>query len=207
VIEPRPVIEPVEIRPYTPADYDAVSRICLLTAEGGGDATGLYVTDELMADVFARPYVSLEPELAFVVEDAEGVGGYILGVADTRGFVERFRREWLPRIEAAYEHTQPVVTKDDLIRHLGFWPERMLIAEVDEYPAHLHIDLLPRLQGTGLGRQLIDTLVGALRERGVPGLHLSMDAANTNARAFYDRLGFTELPSSTPDGPTLGMRL
>jgi len=195
------------IRPYTPADYDAVSRICLLTAEGGGDATGLYVTDELMADIFARPYVSFEPELAFVVEDAEGVGGYILGVADTRRFVERFRREWLPRIEAAYEHTEPVVTKDDLIRHLGFWPERMLVAEVDEYPAHLHIDLLPRLQGAGLGRQLIDTLVAALRERGVPGLHLTMDAANTNARAFYDRLGFTELPSSTPDSPTLGMRL
>jgi ribosomal protein S18 acetylase RimI-like enzyme len=154
-----------------------------------------------------RPYVSLEPELAFVVEDDEGVAGYIVGVADTSSFVERFRREWLPRIEAAYEHTEPVVTKDDLIRHLGFWPERMLIPEVDEYPAHLHIDLLPRLQGHGLGRQLIDTLVAALRERGVPGLHLTMDAANINARAFYDRLGFTELPSSTPDAPALGMRL
>ena len=33
------------IRPYTPADYDAVSRICTLTAEGGGDATGRYVSD------------------------------------------------------------------------------------------------------------------------------------------------------------------
>jgi ribosomal protein S18 acetylase RimI-like enzyme len=195
------------IRPYTPADYDAVSRICTLTAERGGDATGLYVSDELMPDIFVRPYVSLEPELAFVVEDTEGVAGYIVGVADTRRFVERFRAEWLPRIETAYEHTQPVVTKDDNIRHLGFWPERMLIPELDEYPAHLHIDLLPRLQGRGLGRQLIDTLVAALRERGVAGLHLSMDAANTNARAFYDRLGFTELPSSTPDAPVLGTRL
>ena len=195
------------IRPYTPADYDAVSRICLLTAEGGGDATGLYVSDDLMPDIFARPYVSLEPDLAFVVEDEQGVGGYILGVVDTRRFVERFRSEWLPRIEAAYEHTEPVVTKDDLIRHLGFWPERMLIAEVDEYPAHLHIDLLPRLQGQGLGRQLIEMLCSALRERGVPGLHLTMDAANTTARAFYDRLGFTELPSSTPDAPVLGIRL
>jgi ribosomal protein S18 acetylase RimI-like enzyme len=195
------------IRRYNPADYDAVSRICLLTAEAGKDATGLYVSDDLMPDVFARPYLSLEPELAFVVEDDEGVGGYILGAADTRRFVERFRREWLPRIEAAYEHTEPVVTKDDLIRHLGFWPERMLIPELDDYPAHLHIDLLPRLQGRGLGRRLIDTLVSALRERGVPGLHLGMDAANTDARAFYDRLGFTELPSSAPDGPLLGMRL
>lgn len=195
------------VRPYAPIDYDAVSRVCLLTAEGGGDASGRYVSDDLMPDIFARPYISLEPELAFVVEVDEAVVGYILGAADTRGFVEGFRSVWLPRIEAAYEHTQPVVTKDDLIRHLGFWPERMLIPEVDEYPAHLHIDLLPEAQGAGIGRRLIETLVAELRDRAVPGLHLTMDAANTGARAFYDRLGFTELPSSTADAPALGIRI
>ena len=194
------------IRPYQPADYDAVSRICTLTAERGGDATGLYVSDELMPDIFVRPYVTLQPDLAFVVDDGE-VGGYIVGTADTRDFVSRFTSEWLPGFAEKYEHTEPVVSKGDLIRHLGFWPERMLIAEVDEYPAHLHIDLLPRLQGAGWGRQLIDTLATALRARGVPGLHLSMDAANTDARAFYDRIGFTELPSSTADAPLLGIRL
>lgn len=197
----------VEIRPYEPRDYDAISHICTVTAEAGGDATGFYVSDDLMPDVFARPYVTLEPDLAFVVEDDQGVGGYILGVADTAGFVRRFRDEWMPRLEARYEHTQPVLTKDDLIRHLGFWPERMLIPELEHYPAHLHIDLLPRLQGQGRGRELITVLQDALRERGVPGLHLSMDAANTAARAFYDRLGFAELPSSTPDAPVLGIRL
>ena len=216
IIEPTPVIEPVEIieppaptiRPYTPADHAAVSRICTLTAERGGDATGLYVSDELMPDVFARPYVAYQPELAFVVADSAGVGGYIVGVENTAAFAEWFAREWVPaEIAGRYEHTVPVVSKDDLIRHLAFWPERMLIPELDEYPAHLHIDLLPRLQGQGLGRQLIETLAAALRSRGIPGLHLSMDAANTNARAFYDRLGFVELPSSTPDAPVLGLQL
>jgi ribosomal protein S18 acetylase RimI-like enzyme len=196
------------LRQYDAADFDAVSRICTLTAEGGGDATGLYVSDELMPDVFVRPYVVYQPELSFVVEDEQGVAGYIVGVADTSAFTEWFSREWIPReIAGRYEHTQPVVSKDDLIRHLAFWPERMLIAELDEYPAHLHIDLLPRAQGAGWGRRLVDTLADALRARGVPGLHLSMDAANTNARAFYDRIGFTELPSSTADAPLLGLRL
>jgi len=83
----------------------------------------------------------------------------------------------------------------------------MLLPEVDEYPAHLHIDLLPRLQGQGIGRSLIATLVEALQERGVPGLHLTMDAANTGAAAFYERLGFTPLSSSTPEEPALGLRL
>jgi GNAT superfamily N-acetyltransferase len=195
------------VRPYAPSDFDAITRICLLTAEAGGDATGLYVSDDLMPDVFARPYVTFQPELAWVVDAGAGAEGYILGIADTRAFVEWFRREWVPVLAARYEHTEPVVTKDDLIRHLGFWPERMLIPEADDYPAHLHIDLLPRLQGQGMGRRLIETLIAALRERGIPGLHLGLDAANTSARAFYDRLGFVELPSSTADVPVLGMRL
>jgi len=194
------------IRLYQRDDYDAVSAICVQTAEAGFSAEGLYVSDELMPDVFVRPYVTFEPDLAFVVDDG-AVGGYIVGTADTRAFVRRFTSDWLPAFAKKYEHTEPVVSKDDLIRHLGHWPERMLIAEVDDYPAHLHIDLLPRLQGQGWGRQLIATLASSLKDRGVPGLHLSMDAANTNARAFYDRLGFTELPSSTADAPLLGLRL
>lgn len=83
--------------------------------------------------------------------------------------------------------------------------ERMLIPELDAYPVHLHIDLLPTLQRRGLGRPLIYTLIAALRERGVRGLHLTMDPANTDARASYDRVGFVELRSSTPQGPALGV--
>jgi GNAT superfamily N-acetyltransferase len=195
------------IRPYDLADYDDINHICLLTAEAGVDATGLYVSDDLMPDVFARPYVTFQPDLAWVVDDGAGAEGYLLGIADTRAFVDWFRRDWVPVLAARYEHTEPVVTRDDLIRHLGFWPERMLIPEVDDYPAHLHIDVLPRLQGQGMGRRLIETLITELRSRSIPGLHLTLDAANTAARAFYDRLGFVELPSSTAVAPALGMRL
>jgi ribosomal protein S18 acetylase RimI-like enzyme len=194
------------IRPYRATDYDAVSSVCLLTAAGGEDATGQHVSDDLMPDIFARPYVLLEPEWAFVVDDGS-VRGYILCAPNTRDFVARYRSEWLPGFAQRYEHIEPPVTHDEVIRHLGFWPERMLIPEVDEFPAHLHIDLLPELQGRGLGRALIDTLAGALRSAGTHGLHLTMDPANTSARAFYDRLGFEELPSSTAAEPVLGLRL
>ena len=98
----------------------------------------------------------------------------------------------------------PAFTEAELIE-AGVDPERMRIAELAEYPAHLHIDLLPELQGQGFGRRLIDTLRAALAARGVPAVHLGMDAANTGARAFYDRLGFHELASSTPQSPLLGI--
>jgi len=198
-------MEPV-IRPYRDADYTGISRVCLLTALAGKDATGVYSSDGLVADIFARPYVFLEPELAFVVDDGQ-VSGYILGVADTRRFVERYRTEWLPGFAMRYDRPSATTTPDEGMRHLGFTPERMLIDEVDEYPAHLHIDVLPHLQGSGLGRRLIETLVSSLRERGIRGLHLGLDPANTSAAAFYDHLGFQKLASGTPDEPLYGMVL
>lgn len=194
------------IRPYRPSDYDSVSSICVQTAEVGGDARGLYSSDELMPDIFVRPYVEFAPDLAFVVDDGE-VAGYIVGVANTRDFVDWYSREWLPGFAEKYSHVEPWTDRNGLITHLGFWPERMLIPEVDEYTAHLHIDLLPHAQGHGWGRQLIGTLCDALRAQGVTGLYISMDPNNTAAAAFYDRVGFVELPSNQPDERRVGMRL
>ncbi|MFB9309084.1 ribosomal protein S18 acetylase RimI-like enzyme [Agromyces hippuratus] len=199
-----------EIRPYRPADREQVARICLLTAAAGGDATGVYSDDALMPEVFALPYVEYAPELAFVVADGERVLGYVIGVADTAAFVEWWRREWAPGFAARHPSPgaptgrEPDFTEAQLLE-AGTAPERMLIDELAEYPAHLHIDLLPELQGQGFGRRLIDTLRGALAARGVPAVHLGMDAANIGARAFYDRLGFHELPSSRVNSPLLGI--
>ncbi|WP_173922507.1 GNAT family N-acetyltransferase [Agromyces sp. Marseille-P2726] len=200
------------IRPYRPADRDGVVEVCIRTAAGGGDATGLYSDDLLMPEVFALPYLEYAPELAFVVDsgDGERVLGYVLGVADTREFVAWWRHEWAwwfrsrhPSPGPSTGH-EPAFTEEELLA-AGSDPGRMLIAEVDDYPAHLHIDLLPELQGRGFGRRLIDTLRAELARRGVPAVHLGMDAANTGARAFYERLGFHELPSSRPDAPLLGI--
>ena len=45
----------------------------------------------------------------------------------------------------------------------------------------------------GRGRRLVDTLLDVLRRRGVPGVHLGVDATNTRAIGFYEHLGFASL--------------
>jgi ribosomal protein S18 acetylase RimI-like enzyme len=195
------------LRPYRPSDAMSLRDVCLRTAQAGGDATGLYVSDDLMPDVFASPYVEFAPELAFVLDDGQRVQGYILGVADTARFVSWFRAVWVPELARRYEHVAPPRTRCEFIRHLGFTPERMLLPELDRYPAHLHIDILPPFQRQGWGRALMGALVAALRAQRVPGLHLTLAAANVEARRFYDRLGFRELPSSRPEAPALGIEL
>lgn len=184
------------IRAYRPADLDAVSDICVRTADAGGDARGQYSSDRLMGDIFAVPYVTLEPEHAHVLDDGTGTAvGYVLGTADTARFVRRYRDEWLPATDGRYPHpAEPPVTREDTMLWLHEHPEHMLVPELAEYPAHLHIDLLPQWQGRGFGRGLISAFLAGLRAAGVSRVHLGMAVENVSARAFYDRLGFTEIP-------------
>ena len=107
---------PPFIRPYRRDDRDAVFEICLRTAAGGGDATGVYSDDALMPEVFALPYVEYDPGLAFVVDDGYGRAlGYIIGVADTRAFVDWWGREWGPAFR-----TMPRTTRRP--RRRACWP-------------------------------------------------------------------------------------
>jgi GNAT superfamily N-acetyltransferase len=183
-------VQPI-IRAYRPGDLDAVYDICVRTAASGGDARGKYSSDRLVGDIFAAPYVTLEPELAHVVDDGAGhTVGYVLGTADTARFVRRYRAEWIPAVEGRYGDDP----RDRGMLALHHEPERMIVPELAAYPAHLHIDLLPAWQGKGFGRGLITAFLGGLRAASVARVHLGMEPANTAARAFYDRLGFTEIP-------------
>jgi ribosomal protein S18 acetylase RimI-like enzyme len=193
------------VRPYRASDRADVAEICVRTGNDGADASGIYANPEILADVYALPYVDLEPGLDLVVDTGARVAGYLLAVADTRAFVERYRREWLPAFESKYGAAASAPSPDDRLIAAGSDPERMLIPGLDQYPAHLHIDLLPELQGQGFGRELIQRLLVELNSLGVPGVHLGVSETNRGARAFYARLGFRPLASGGAGGILLGI--
>jgi ribosomal protein S18 acetylase RimI-like enzyme len=194
------------IRPYRAEDLDALYRVCLLTADNGGDATGQYADPRLPGLVHAAAYGLFAPGLAFIAEDGAGVGGYIIGVRDSRAFEERLELEWWPPLRARYPEPPAEIAEDQRtgdqrqayrIHH----PWRVSDAVYQRYPSHLHINLVPRLQSGGWGRKLIDTLLGALRQQGSPGVHLFVHPENTRARGFYAHLGFTEFPAGDDPRP------
>ena len=193
------------IRSYRPADFEALYDVCVRTGDNGGDATGLYRDPRILPDIFTGPYLTLRPDLAFVLADDEDRAvGYIIGAADTAAFVDEFRRDWLPTVAARYPEGSGTGRDAQRIRELHH-PEWMWHEELADYPAHLHIDLLPEAQGKGAGRALMNTYLAALRDLGVRGVHLGMSAKNHGARAFYDRLGFRELHrTGDGNGLTLG---
>ncbi len=179
------------IRHALPDDRDALYDICVRTADSGGDARPLYRNHELLGEVWVGPYLALEPGLAFVAEDGEVVG-YVLGAEDTREFEEACEREWWPALRARYPNpsADAELTADEALMRRIHHPQPTPAAVVEQFRAHLHIDILARGQGQGVGRSLMTTLFDALRERGVASVHLGVDATNTRAIGFYRHLGF-----------------
>ncbi|GLJ61944.1 hypothetical protein GCM10017576_20740 [Microbacterium barkeri] len=184
------------MRPYRPSDRAALGEVCVRTADAGGDATGLLGDDELWPELFLYPYVDRHPDLALVVESGGRAAGYIVCAPDTTAFETWFRDTWWPPRAARFPDPGDRPGREaDLLRYAHRrGPEDQ--PHLAAHPAHLHIDLLPELQGQGWGRRLVETLLDALRERGVPGVHLAADPANTGALAFYPRLGFTRVESA-----------
>ena len=181
------------IRPYRPADRDAVYDVCVRTADAGGDARGRYLSDDLMPDVFAGPYLELAPDLAFVLDAGGRAVGYVLGSADTAAFAADVRRRWLPLMTGKYPPDGSYGGSEWLVREL-YDPERMVLPELAAYPAHLHVDVLRPYQGGGHGRALIETFLAAAARKGAPALHLGVAPANTRALGFYEHLGFHRIP-------------
>jgi ribosomal protein S18 acetylase RimI-like enzyme len=191
----------IRIREYQPGDRESLARICLLTSKNGGDGTAIFRDPRMPGDVYAVPYAFLEPSLALVAETADGVAGYTVATLDTTEFGRRLERDWWPEMRARYpEPPQPLDgelspqerTALSNIHHT--WLPGQDVPS--SYPSHLHINLLPILQGRGVGRRLIETLLGRLRDQGSRGVHLGTHLANVRAVGFYRHLGFTELTAS-----------
>ena len=203
---------PAHIRPYRPADIDALYQICLLTGDGGQDATSRYHDPQLLGHIVAAPYGLFEPSLAFVAGDTSGVAGYIIGALDSQAFEKRLESDWWPRLRSRYPEPPPGLpagqwTPDQQLAHIIHHPFRTPDELAACYPSHLHINLLPRLQARGYGRQLIQTLTAALRDQGSRGVHLHVSLDNQRAASFYRHVGFIQLPATDTHSHLFGMDL
>jgi GNAT superfamily N-acetyltransferase len=194
------------IRPVAPGDLDALYAVCLRTGDAGEDATGRFEDPRLLGEMYVGPYVMMPSGIGFTAIEDDVPSGYVLAAVDTRRFEAECEAEWWPSLRARYPlPTGNPSTDDDEIIALIHHPELAADEVVADYPAHLHIDLLPAIQGRGVGRQMMDRLLHGLRERGVAGVHLGADARNRRAVGFYEHLGFDILDDS--DDVVMGMRL
>jgi len=189
-------IAPFNIRRCEPRDEVGAYDVCLRTGDNGDDASHAFDDPKALGHIYVGPYLKLEPDLAFVLEDPQGVCGYALGALDSKKFYAAHRTRWLPELrqrcaEPAGDPRQWTRTQKVYFEY--YHPDIFLPDPYEPYPSHLHIDLLPRAQGRGLGKEMMKVLLAELAARGSPGVHLGMGATNARAERFYRRLGFREL--------------
>lgn len=187
-------------------DLPGVYRVCLLTGRSGSDASDLHDDPDLLGHVWAGAYLVHPDAVARVVHDDAGVAGYCVGVPDTDAFEQWLEEVWLPPLRERHPLGSGTTPADRaLVQRLHDAP-RTDAGLLLEHPAHLHVDLLPRVQGQGWGRRVVTEVLDGLAAAGVPGVHLGVDDANTGAQVFYERLGFSAL-EGPPGARFYGIRL
>ena len=188
---------PFQLRTPQAGDRAGAYAVCMKTGNFGQDGEPFYRDDpEALGRVFVGPYLDYEPELARILEDDQGICGYVLAAMDSHAFYARYEGEWRPGLCRAYPAPTGVPggwNRVQQIHHVYHHPDYFCPEPYDQYPSHVHIDLLPRAQGRGLGRAMMAEVLGLLRQRGSPGAHLGVSLPNIPAQGFYRKLGFQPL--------------
>lgn len=199
----QPVVSPVHIRPYHPADRQAVRRICFETGFMGESAEWFWRDQRSFADMFCGWWTDHRPQSALVAELGGEVAGYLLGCDDSRLAAHEgltLFRHLLGRGCVVRPGTAGVMWRilgdavvDGIRRQLPLsrvWDER--------WPAHLHIDLLPACRGQGVGALLVRRWLTTLRQQGIAGCHLQTMTENHAAVAFFESMGFEKRGEAAP---------
>jgi len=202
------------VRPFHPADREAVFRIAADTAFYGAPVEAMLDDRRLFCDVFYRYYTDFEPERGWVAEVVEGgqarVVGFLMGSTDParrqramRGLIANVAWRALGggyRVGPKTWRYAFALLGQALRRELP-------AADPQRYPAHLHINLEAGWRGQGLGRGLMQAYLDQLRALGLPGVHLHTTSLNAAACRLYEKMGFQLLdarPTRLPAALGLG---
>lgn len=159
----------ISIRPYSPADRDAIRRICCETGFSGNPIDPVFNDREVFADFLTRYYTDWEPESAWVAEVDGRVVGYLIACARYRchawvvlwilvSLIPKVFWRW---ISGRYDPATRNYLKWCLAKG------RKEIPAAPKKSAHFHFNLLPEFRNSGLGLRLVKTMALALRDRGV----------------------------------------
>lgn len=163
-------------------DWSAVAGLCADTGRQGSPVDD--AEREAFGEHWIGPYRELRPDWTWVAAADGKIVGYLTGCPDTLAFEKERRRVFQP----------PPDSRE-------FFPQAIRLKLWVEHPAHAHMNVAADYRGYGTGSALLKAYFDALREAGVPSVHVICGPA---AAPFWERMAF-RLEASVEAVP--GLRL
>ncbi len=185
------------IRPYEEKDKENVRFVCL-NSEGPCKMTE--TEKKYILTTYCNYYLENEGRNCFVAADENDRAiAYIICTEDYDAYKKVFDEEYVPRLD------EDMVVWSFNARKGALGSTKLQEKYKKDFPAHLHIDVLPEYHRQGIGHKLVDTLSAHLKNKGVCGVMLTVGSKNERGQAFYNKYGF-EFIEQDGDDVAFGLR-
>ena len=165
------------IRPYAPADRQAVRDICCRTAFRNLGSDRLFEDREVHADFWTSYYTDHRAHEVSVIDRQGQVIGYFFGCSDHAHYLRVMGRRILPSClaralwrRATGQYRNPA-TRAYLRHMLVHGAREAPPIDTRRYPAHYHCNMLRQGYGQGLYTQLTLAFLDRLEAQGIAALH------------------------------------
>lgn len=191
-------IQEINIRPYTSSDRQGLRDLCCDTANMGAPLEEFFLDRELIADLLTRYYTDYEAQYTLIAEYKGQLVGYLTGCLNTAKSqrITLFKILPLTLISALFHkkfwHIKTWRTFKAALRSFLKGGFNRTIA-LDQYPAHLHINIHHNFRGKKIGSLLFQKFIEQARSAGCHGVHAATRVDNPSACRFFEEKGFSYL--------------
>ena len=186
------------IRGYRATDRTAVDQIACDTADHGNPVERLFHDRRTVAELLVRYYAEYEPDCLWIAEKDGQVAGYLTGCMDTKRCNRIMGKRMIPKVTAGALWRGALLRAETYRLLKSFWLTYFkggypIHVGLDEFPAHLHINIRDGFRQSGIGRRLVHRFQKQVSDAGIPGIHVLTLGHNDNGRRFFQAMGFSLL--------------
>lgn len=204
----------VAIRPYEPADREAVRDICRRTAYHNLGSDKVFEDGELFADYFTSYYTDYEPESCLIAELDGQIVGYLTGSVFTRRMFRVMGRRIVPSVilRMLFRTLTGQYRKPETLRAVKWFLTRSwregLPVPIDEYPTHYHCNVLREAIGRNVYSTMAFTFLDMAEARGSTGIHGQIEEPVEGGpwTRLVEKFDSGERPEFTASSPSTFLR-
>lgn len=190
------------IRPYSMEDETAVYNVCRKTCLDGSDGTEIFSEyPNLAPERIVGGFLTLSPELCFVIEEGDEIVGYALASLNAKQFHQKLKSAWIPEMCIKYPEkvdeaeSTNISPPQEMIRWFHTFKGDDIFPDAvhAQHPSVMCASILPSVTDQSIAKRLVICLLAALRANGSFGVYASVNADDRNMIEFYSKLGFIEI--------------